>query len=502
MGFSLKCGLFVCHVHGFLSAGIYHFNKRNTHTAYMKEHLLLQNKFLKNTLTLISGTTAGQALLLLLSPVLTRLYSAEDFGAFGVFVSAASILLVIASLKYEMALPMVKRRFTASLLIRLCMILIVSFSVLSLTLIMTFESQLAALLNVPNHSEVLFLLPLSLLFCGGYQLATFYSVRESLFKRLSVSKVTQAMAIGIGQVSLSFVTSIGLIYGYVIGFFMSLCCFISVKHSPIRSKKVTRLKLLAVARRYAKFPKYTMWASLTNTSGTVLPVIMFSSLYSSAQAGLYVLAHRVLIAPVNIIGSAISNVFMSNARQYRIDGELANKTLEIHRQLIALSMPLMALFIFYLTDLFALIFGANWSDAGQLSTYLAIWIYCVFTASPISTVLIVLEKQKLSAYFDAAAFVIRISAVYMLSLLPFVEAILIFSLLNAVIVFVFIGMTFRQLNVAVWQVLKIHMSYAMAFLLPSFGLFSVFGGYSKVLSFMLTLLWVVAAVIFIKRKKA
>jgi O-antigen/teichoic acid export membrane protein len=463
---------------------------------------LLQNKFLKNTLTLISGTTAGQALLLLLSPVLTRLYNAEDFGAFGVFVSASSILLVIASLKYELALPMVKRRFTALLLMRLCMILIIGFSLLAIGIIVTFQTQLAVLLNVPNHPEVLFLLPLSLLFCGGYQLATFYSVRESLFKRLSVSKVTQAMAIGIGQVSLSFVTSIGLIYGYVVGFLMSLCCFISIEHPLIRSKKVTGLKLLAVARRYAKFPKYTMWASLTNTSGTVLPVIMFSSLYSSAQAGLYVLAHRVLIAPVNIIGSAISNVFMSNARQYRIEGELAIKTLEIHRQLIALSMPLMALFIFYLTDLFALIFGESWSEAGLLSTYLVIWIYCVFTASPISTVLIVLEKQKLSAYFDVIAFVIRITAVYILSSLPFVQAILIFSLLNAVIVFAFISMTFRQLNVPVWQILKTHVLYAMVFLLPSFGMFSIIGEYSKVSSFMATLLWVVGVVIYMKRKKA
>src|SRR5256885_405341 len=62
--------------------------------------------FARSVLTLASGTAAAQALLALSLPVLTRLYTPADYGALAVFSSTITVLLVLASLRFELAIPL------------------------------------------------------------------------------------------------------------------------------------------------------------------------------------------------------------------------------------------------------------------------------------------------------------------------------------------------------------------------------------------------------------
>ncbi len=44
-----------------------------------------KNEFAKNVLTLITGTTTAQTIPIIISPLLTRIYSPEDFGVWDYF---------------------------------------------------------------------------------------------------------------------------------------------------------------------------------------------------------------------------------------------------------------------------------------------------------------------------------------------------------------------------------------------------------------------------------
>ena len=55
---------------------------------------------------LLAGGAAAQAVPLLLGPLLTRLFTPEAFGVFTQFSTIAAALAVVASLRYEQALPM------------------------------------------------------------------------------------------------------------------------------------------------------------------------------------------------------------------------------------------------------------------------------------------------------------------------------------------------------------------------------------------------------------
>ena len=62
--------------------------------------------FARHVVTLASGTALGQLLLVLALPVLTRLYTPADYGALAVYSSTLTVLLVLASLRFEVAIPL------------------------------------------------------------------------------------------------------------------------------------------------------------------------------------------------------------------------------------------------------------------------------------------------------------------------------------------------------------------------------------------------------------
>ena len=64
---------------------------------------IFRGEFLKNVATLISGATFVQIVAILIYFILSRIYTPEDFGVFGLYMSIVSITGIIATGKYEMA---------------------------------------------------------------------------------------------------------------------------------------------------------------------------------------------------------------------------------------------------------------------------------------------------------------------------------------------------------------------------------------------------------------
>ena len=60
--------------------------------------------FLKNVITLISGTAISQIIVILISPVLTRLYTPNEFGLFGAFMAIVSIISTFINGRYDLAI--------------------------------------------------------------------------------------------------------------------------------------------------------------------------------------------------------------------------------------------------------------------------------------------------------------------------------------------------------------------------------------------------------------
>ena len=66
--------------------------------------IYLKSTALKNAFILSAGTIVGQAIPILLQPLLRRLFSIEEFGTYAIYTSVFGVIVVLSSLRYEMAI--------------------------------------------------------------------------------------------------------------------------------------------------------------------------------------------------------------------------------------------------------------------------------------------------------------------------------------------------------------------------------------------------------------
>jgi len=106
--------------------------------------LLPKNAFARGVSVLVGGTAGAQVLTVLAAPLLTRLYSPEDFGLLAVSASLLALIGVISSLRYELAIPLPEANVAA-----LSLILVGLRALLTGVLVWQLGAAIADLLGVP-----------------------------------------------------------------------------------------------------------------------------------------------------------------------------------------------------------------------------------------------------------------------------------------------------------------------------------------------------------------
>ena len=162
--------------------------------ATIKAYLPRQGSFLSNALTLLTGTTIAQAITIVSAPILSRLYSPEDFGVMAVFISISSMIGLIACGRYENAIMLPKEDEDAGNILTLSILLALIISLILFLGVALFRRQIASLLKKPELAPWLWLVPITVFMIGLYQACNFWSSRKKQFQRLAVSRISNSVA--------------------------------------------------------------------------------------------------------------------------------------------------------------------------------------------------------------------------------------------------------------------------------------------------------------------
>ena len=147
-----------------------------------------------------------------------------------------------------------------------------------------------------------------------------------------------------------------------------------------------------------------------------LNFIFFNILFTSSVAGFYLLIQRVIGTPMTIVGGAIGDVFRQSAsKTYGERGECISEYKNTFKKLLMVSIIPFSVFFFIAPDLFAIIFGENWSEAGEYAQILAPMFFLQFISNPMSNMYLIAEKQKKDLYLNIILII--------LTMLPFILAI-------------------------------------------------------------------------------
>lgn len=371
--------------------------------------------FGRSVVTLASGTAIAQLLLVLAVPVLARLYTPADYGALAVYSSTLAVLGVLASLRYESAIPLPQDDEAAGSLLVLALGILAVVTALVVLLILLAGDAFVSLVNVPALRPYLWLLPVGFVGAGTYQALSYWAIRRREFRHLARTKLSQ----GAGQVAaqiafgLGGAGALGLLVGDVIGRVAGAggLALAAVRARP--AAHVTPAGLRAVASRYRRFPLLTTWSGLCNIGSLQLPSIVFAAAFGAAAAGLYALSYKMLVLPTMLVAQAVGQVFLSRAAALASEPEgLRRLTERTALGLFAAGLPAFGALALAGPQLFAILLGSRWEESGRYAQVLAPWFALWLVSNPLSGLLSVREWQGSALAFSGFELVLRLGALF------------------------------------------------------------------------------------------
>ena len=396
-------------------------------------------RFARSVTLLAGGTALGQAVTVLASPILTRLYKPEDFGILAVYSSILGILSVIASWRYELAIPLPEQDEDAVNLVVLSLGIVVLMSLIVGLGAWLLGRYVVLWLNAPGLQPYLWLLPIGILLVGSYQVFNYWAVRRQAFGVIARTKLHQGLGAVLTQIACGFLKSeqMGLIVGQIVGQSAGGITLALL----FRNQKFTNLHISSVrcvAKRYARFPKLSILPAFVNAVGLQLPIVALNAFYGSAVTGWFALTQKILGVPLSIISHSTSQVLLGHAASHRrLRYEMEPLFWKTIRQQSLLGLPL-ALLIPLAPLLFPIIFGYTWRESG---IYAAVWLPSLianFIASPTGGFLDILERQDLFLVREASRLVI-LGGVTCISVFLKVQPLIMLSMLSgAMVIFAFI----------------------------------------------------------------
>ena len=385
-------------------------------TAIAKARARPKGSFAGDVLKLVSGTTFAQALGVLLSPLLTRLYSPESFGVLALFTSITGIISVVACLRYELAIMLPERDEEAANLLAVSLLSVVAIAALSLLIVSLGRPLLLGLLRAPALGPYLWLVPLMVFFAGAFGALNYWNSRTKHFGRLSVVRVLSAFStytVNLGVGYAGHATGGTLIGAAVLGSALSA---LELGRRIWRDDKGLfraniRLPFMRQGMvRYQKFPLIDTWSALLNTVSWQLPPLMLSYFFSATVVGHYALGLRVLQLPMSLIGGAIAQVFFQRAAEAKLQGALDRVARSTFQRLASFGLfPILILSVIG-REAFTVVFGYTWGQAGVYAQILSLWIFFWFVSSPITTIVSVLEKQRFGLFWNVTLLATRLAS--------------------------------------------------------------------------------------------
>jgi O-antigen/teichoic acid export membrane protein len=415
---------------------------------------LAQGSFARNVLVMLTGSAVGQLAGLLLSPVLTRIYSPEIFGIAGSFTAVISILAVIAALRYDMALTIERNHENSANLLAVCFITLFFTTALGYGLLLLLPDDMASS-NFGSLMPYRFLLPVGFFCIGAYQVMVSYATRKNAYSIISRTKIYQGVVGPVSQIGfgMSGMGAWGMILGFIAGQSAGISTMFS--HLIIRPRDTIQhinfRSIIAMAKRYSRFPLISSWSAIIGVTGTnsALLVIM-PILYSNTIAGFIFLTDRIIGRPLLLISTSLLQVYMGEVAKVKMSSpqEMRHRFLQIIKYQFIIVLTWLSIINATAFYLIPIIFGNEWNAAVPYIHILSICYLLQMTIVPVMNTLQILEKQGLSAIWESGRLILVMGAfaasyIYGLSA---IECLLAYSICQAVAQIALFGFIYHSIQ--------------------------------------------------------
>lgn len=362
-----------------------------------------------NVLTLVGGTGLAQVIAVGISPVISRLYSPEDFGVFTTVLSVSGLLTFLATMRYELAVPLPAATAEARRLVRVAAGVGLGSSVLLTAVCWLWGDRVFGWFGSRSASGFWWVIPLAVASQAAYQVGYHWALRTKAYPVLAATRIWQSLSSATAYLLLGWlvVGPLGLLVGLLLaqgaGVFRLLRQFGATAVAPVEGAVTERFETLwKTARRHGRFAVFGALAGFLNASGTLLPPLLVGGLYGQAAVGALGFAVRLIGMPMQLIGTAIAQVFLAEAAGMIRENPAALRGL-FFRLARRLSKFGGLIVLGGLTSpwVFPWLFGEGWRTAGTVAAWTSLPAAAQIVVSPLSNIAILMKRQDVQLALDA-----------------------------------------------------------------------------------------------------
>ncbi len=367
--------------------------------------------FQKNILLMFKGTILSQLIGFGGSIILAKLYGSEAYGVFGVFLSISSVLTILNTLQLENGIITAKNINQSTDLMNL--LFVISFFA-TIILFLTYNSFIYL---IDANSSIFLIVNLAII---TSLIISFNKIHESFltyrkkFKPISTSKIlTVFFNISLQLIFFLKFKFMGLIYGTIISSSLISFYFIKKNQKYFKASNIVTLKNNIL--HHKSILKFILPSSIINSLAINLIPILIVSFFSLKESGIFTLSLKIVATPLFLISASISQVYYQKAvKTYQYSKE---KLYDLTKKIALTNIGLVLLFLIIINTigiyLLELILAQSWEGLRIFTYILSFLILARSSFSPISNIIIILNKNKISLFFNLYLLSINLIAIYL-----------------------------------------------------------------------------------------
>ncbi|MCQ2271376.1 MAG: lipopolysaccharide biosynthesis protein [Bacteroidales bacterium] len=400
----------------------------------------LGKDFVRNSLTLLSASTFAQIITFAVYPIITRLYSPENFGVLNLLLTIVGLLAIASTGRYESAIVMESENRNAKALLQLIFGINIIFFIVTQLIFSLFSHPIASLFESGDSLKPwLPMIPIMVLLMGLWQGLNNYFIREKRFKMIGCYSLTKSIVnsgskIGFG---LAGMLQSGLIISTLIGLFTSLAVAFSAVIKKCKDIfRFDKEEIKKMAKKYANFPKFELPQAISNSLASNLPLLLLPLCFTMDEIGLFSLALTIGFTPVFIFNGAMDQVLYKQSVDLLHNNQSIRNTIRnFCLGTTAALLPIFILFFFISEWFFGFVFGEQWVEAGLYFKILLPWLFMVTLTSSLTFIPKLFFKQKTAMMIEFTYFILRVLVLlYGICIKNFTHAIIGFGIVSTLMV--------------------------------------------------------------------
>ncbi|WP_162555976.1 lipopolysaccharide biosynthesis protein [Reichenbachiella versicolor] len=374
------------------------------------------DKLFANSLKIAVSSSSVKIIGLLLTPIITRLYSPEQYGDFGLLMTIVALFQPLTGGKLENAIIVSKNQaegytlYNASIYLSL---LFVGFSLLLGVLLKGF-----GIIFPVSDFNLFVLAPLLLFFMALFNSNKLMLNNLEKYNKMAVLNVSSGISTSLLRLCFGLVDSLKN-FGLVLSEIWHKALYVIMSQRAIMRSCPSSVSFFSpnlnqtwnVVKAYKRFPLYEVPLGLVVSLTSRFTVFLLIGLYSKTILGYFIFSEQMLRKFVDLFSTSIGEVFYKKAS---ISGqeEMSRFTIDLFTKLLVIGYLFFSPVLFWGKELFSFAFGDEWGKAGIFSQILSPFLFAVFVFKPIQSIYRLVGRQDVQLFSGFVQMILSIISIY------------------------------------------------------------------------------------------